>query len=211
MIIIKIKNNINKYIRDNFIIYLLVVSMFLGGIVTGALMVKALPVIQVEELNEYLYFFISGFGSEIQLAPQEIFRESINNNLKYIFLLWIAGASVIGFPIILFLFFLRGFILGFTVGFLVNQIALKGMFFAAAAILPHNLLIIPVLIAAGVTGLSYSLNIIKLRWNRRKFNISQLLFIYSAVMFVMVFFMLVGSLIEACITPVFMSYIIGII
>ena len=66
-------------------------------------------------------------------------------HLKWIGLIWILGLSVIGLPGILILDFLKGVLIGFTVGYLVGQYSWKGLLFALVSIAPQNLFIIPVL------------------------------------------------------------------
>ncbi len=206
----KLRDVIIQYIRSHFGYYLLAISFFFVGIIIGAVVVKALPDFQVQELRDYLNYYFVDFNTA-SLSQELILRDSITNNLRYIFMIWLLGATIIGFPFILILLFLRGFILGFTVGFLVDQIAFKGVLFAVVSILPHNIIIIPGILIAGVTGLCYSLNIIKLRIRRKRYNLSQLFFNYSTVILITGIVIMAGGLIEAYITPVFMRFIIPII
>ena len=206
----KLRDVIIQYIRDHSGYYLTVIALFLTGVVVGALVLKTLPELHVQELTDYFYYYLADYN-RVSLSQDLILRDSITLNLKYIFLIWILGASIIGFPLILLLLFLRGFILGFTVGFLVEQIALKGVLFAVTSILPHNIIIIPGILIAGVTGLGYSLSIIKLRVKKKPYHLSQLFFNYSTVILFTGTIIMAAGLIEAYITPVFMRLIIPLI
>ena len=46
-----------------------------------------------------------------------MFRESYFSQLKYIGFIWILGISIIGLPLIFILLFVKGVVVGFTVGF----------------------------------------------------------------------------------------------
>ena len=85
-------------------------------------------------------------------------------HLKWIGLIWILGLSVIGLPGILILDFLKGVLIGFTVGYLVGQYSWKGLLFALVSIAPQNLFIIPVLMMCGVAAITFSLYIIRDRF-----------------------------------------------
>lgn len=207
----RLKELFYQYMRENLAYYIFIIFLFFGGIVTGALLVKTLPAAQIEELNRHLSYYFVGFNSESFIEQQLILKESIAQNFKYIFLIWLLGTSILGFPLIFLLLFLRGFVLGFTVGFLVDQIAVKGMLFAVVAILPHNLFIIPAMLIAGVTGVSYAFKVIKLRISGRKYDLRQLFMSYSFTILFIGIFILTAALIEAYITPVFIRFIIPII
>ncbi len=207
----RLKDLFNQYMREHLVYYILIIFMFFAGIVTGALLVKTLPAVQVEELNRHLSYYFVGFNSENFLQHQVILRESLVQNFKYLFIIWLSGASLLGFLLIFLILFLRGFVLGFTVGFLVDQIAVKGMLFSIAAILPHYIFIIPALFIAGVTGVSYAYKMIKLRISGRKYDFGQMFMNYSFTIFFACLFVLLAGFIEAYITPVFISFIIPMI
>ncbi len=86
------------------------------------------------------------------IGRSEILYQSILDNvLKTAALLFVLGLTVIGAPLVLGIVFLRGFVLGFTVGFLIQETSLNGLILAAAAVLPpHNVVAVPaIMIAAG--------------------------------------------------------------
>ncbi|UNC92530.1 stage II sporulation protein M [Candidatus Contubernalis alkaliaceticus] len=207
----RLKDLFYQYIKENLVYYILVVFLFFVGIIVGALVVKTIPSAQIEELNRHLSYYFVGFNKDNFLENQYILRESLGQNFKNLLMIWLLGSSIVGFPIIFFLLFLRGFVLGFTVGFLVDQIAVKGMFFAVVAILPHNIFIIPAMIIAGVTSVSFAFKIIKLRLGGRKFNFGQLFMSYSFTILLMGFLIITAGLIEAYITPVFIQFVIPLI
>lgn len=137
-----------------------------------------------------------------------LFKESIKNNFRTVLIIWLTGAIIIGIPIIPVIVVLRGFALGFTVGFLVNEFGAKGFLFSVLAIMPQNLFIIPGIISISSIGINFSLsnvkgNKIKSNYNNlfsNFINYSTLIFLFSLVIFI-------GSLVEAYVTPIFMRLI----
>ncbi len=207
----RLKDLFYQYIKENLVYYILVVFLFFAGIIAGALLVKTIPGAQIEELNRHLSYYFVGFNSENFLQNQHILIESLSQNFTYLVMIWLLGSSIVGFPLIFLLLFLRGFVLGFTVGFLVDQIAVKGMFFAVVAILPHNIFIIPAMLIAGVTSVSFACKIIKLRLSGRKYHWGQLFMSYSFTILLIGLFIITAGLVEAYITPVFIKFVIPII
>src|SRR5690606_4529411 len=86
---------------------------------------------------------------------------------KYLIILFLLGLSVIGLPLVWVLLYVKGLVIGFSVGFLVNQIGMKGLFLAAISIAPQNFVIIPVYIIAGTVSMIFSLGLLHKLFSRR--------------------------------------------
>lgn len=157
-----------RYIEDRIFIFLLVILIFITGTVGGAVAVNGLREGQKLELTQYLQEFFQGFKREsrpaVDFAPA---GRIVLSHLKTLFLLFLFGFSVIGAPAILFLVFTKGFILGFTAGFILEQWAGRGFLFVIASLLPHHLLIVPALLTAAVANIDFAGALLKGRWGRR--------------------------------------------
>lgn len=102
-------------------LYIFVAVLFLVGVVFGALIVSALTLDQQQELGDYMgNFFVTVDQQGLPAAPDSYWSIAALN-LKWVGLIWILGLSVIGLPGILILDFLKGVLIGFTVGCLVSQ------------------------------------------------------------------------------------------
>ena len=117
--------------------------------------------------------------------------------------------TIVGFPIILGLIFIKGFKLGFAVGFLVQEKAFKGIIFALLSILPQNLLYIPVVVIAGVTSISFSFLILKALLFSRKIPLPNYFLRYSVFMVLLAVVLVGAGFLEAYVTPVFMKAIVS--
>ncbi|TGA98179.1 stage II sporulation protein M [Sporolactobacillus shoreae] len=149
------------HLKDCRSLYTFVIALFLMGIIFGAIVVNSLPYETKTDLFHYLQQFF-GELSHGQIAdPQLLFRESLLNDLQYIGLIWILGLSVIGLPIIFILVFVKGMVLGFTVGFLVSQMGINGFLTALVSVFPQNLLLIPCDLFISVVAVVCSLKIIR--------------------------------------------------
>ena len=96
-------------------------------------------------------------------------------------------------PLIAILIFFKGFVLGFTVGFLISEYSFRGILIALAAVFPQNLLVIPVYIIAAVLSIYISLSIFS--YFRGKLAIKgEFLLKYSLEMLVLAVLLLPSSL-----------------
>src|SRR5699024_765910 len=95
------------------------------------------------------------------------FNSSLFYHMKYLLLLFILGLSVIGLPVVWILLFFKGLVVGFSVGFIVSQLGIKGLLLAALSIAPQNLIIIPIYIVAGSLAMIFSLTLLSKLFSRR--------------------------------------------
>ncbi len=128
--------------------------------------------------------------------------------MKWVGLIWFLGLSVIGLPGILILDFLKGVLIGFTVGYLVGQFSWKGLLFALVSVAPSNLLIIPVLIVSSVSAIAFSLHVIKNRvMLHNRVNVTRPFARYVGLTLVMCVLMLGVSSFETWVTPSMMKWV----
>ncbi|RIW33580.1 stage II sporulation protein M [Bacillus salacetis] len=155
------KNPIIEHVQAHSSIYLFILTLFLMGVIFGAVVVNSLSFTQKEDL----YFYLGQFFGEISdgkiASAEDLFRQSFLHNIKYLGLMWILGISIIGLPLIFILLFMKGVVIGFSVGFLVNQMGWNGFLLSFATVLPQNIVIIPAFIFIGVISVSFSLTLIR--------------------------------------------------
>ena len=148
--------NIRQFVH----LYIFVSVLFVVGVIFGALLVNALTLEQQEELNRQI--------SQVFLhinTPQDAatFWSSLWMYWRWILLIALLGISIIGFPLVLLVDFVKGALIGFTVGTLVSQYSWKGIIVALAAVAPQNLFTIPLILIASVASIAFALHILKHR------------------------------------------------
>lgn len=204
----KIIEFLKKHVRDHIAIYSFVLFCFLIGISVGAFTVKAVDSQQKQELVTYLRGFFQLFD---QSSPRniDIFKQSLNNNLQLMFLNWLMGILVIGIPFIILIVGFKGFVMGFTVGLLLEEFKLQGILLFLFAVLPQHIVIIPVFIFIAVCSLSFSLGFIKSRVNKtRGVKFSKLLLGHSYFHLTAALFIIIAAAIESFIVPFFIKLIV---
>ncbi|WP_026475894.1 stage II sporulation protein M [Alkaliphilus transvaalensis] len=204
----KMIENIKKHVKENLLIYFIVVLCFLIGVSVGAFTVKAIDPHQKQELVSYLRGFFNIFGQN-QIKSTEVFRESIINNTQLLILNWIFGLLVISVPLVLMVIGFKGFVIGFTVGLLLEEFRLYGVLLFLFGVLPQNIIIIPAFIMAAVVSLSFALLVLKAKINKvRNFRFSKQFTIYSGIHLAIFGILLTSSLIESFIVPFFIKLIV---
>jgi len=185
--------------RQSWTLYIIVILIFSTGILLGSLGVNTLPEQQTTDLQHYLQSFLAQ-AAEMQVDQRQVVKGTLSDNLLVGLLLYILGLTIIGMPLVLALIFFRGFVLGFTVGFLAAYPDWREFIIVLVAMLPQNLLFIPALIIGGAASLSFSLLLIK-RFNNSQTRIGPRFIAYSLIMAGCLTAFALAALAEGYITP----------
>ncbi|HEX6594375.1 MAG TPA: stage II sporulation protein M [Bacillota bacterium] len=187
-----------EHVRVHATIYIFMIILFLTGIVFGAMIVNSMNFVQKQDLFFYLERFFGDISDKQQIAKGIILKNSFLYHAKYLFIIFILGLSVIGLPFVWILLFLKGLVVGFSVGFLVNQLGTKGLLLASLSIAPQNMIVIPIYIVAGSLSMIFSLTLLSKIFSRK---ISQPVFEpftkYAVVFSFLLILSFVAALLEA--------------
>lgn len=199
-------NLLMNHIQEHSSLYLFHTVLFLMGVVFGAIVVNSLSPTQKEDL----FYFINEFFGQVQqgdiLEAKDVFVHSFKYNSKYLGLMWILGISMIGLPIIMLLLFLKGMVIGFSVGFLVQQMGWQGFFMSVFTVLPQNIIIIPLFIMGAVITVSFSIQMIKKLFVKTMFQPFGQLFVQYCMQFgIALVFLAIAAFIEGYTTPYLMK------
>jgi stage II sporulation protein M len=208
----KIRGIIGMHISKNQNTYFFLLLAFAIGVSAGAFTVNGLSATQRDELSNYFQGFLQLLKNQ-NVDNNELLSLALSENVKIIALLWLLGVTIIGIPFIFLLIGVKGFITGFSSGFIINAIGMKGVLFTTFALLPKEIIIVPCLIALGVNGINFSLRIIKTRTIKHilKDNLKTNLLSYCFVTLFFSGFIFVAVLLETYVTPVFIRMIAPII
>lgn len=194
-----LKLRIKQHIRENRGQYFMISLIFLVGIIVGNYKVAGLEGDVSSYLSKLVDNYLQG-GVAGSLDGSNILWAAFLSQAKIVAAIWFLGLTVIGLPLILAVVFLRGFSLGFTVGFLYQEKALTGVLIALVSVLPQNLVYIPFLIMWAVIALNFSIFIVKGR-NTSVMPLGTGFISYSILMLVFLVLFLLGAFIEAYLSP----------
>ncbi|MFS0672734.1 stage II sporulation protein M [Ornithinibacillus sp. 179-J 7C1 HS] len=155
------------HLKTHATIYVFMIILFLTGIVFGAIVVNSMGFEQRTDLFFYVERFFGYLTNDNTISNNEILKESFLYHVRYLLLLFILGLSVIGLPIVWILIFLKGLVVGFSVGFIVNQLGVEGFILATFSIAPQNILVIPIYIIAGSLSMIFTLGLLNKLFARK--------------------------------------------
>jgi stage II sporulation protein M len=160
-------------------------------------------------VRDYLGEMIDNYLQEGQEAPiygVSIFLAAAATQGKTVLAIWFLGLTIIGVPLILAVVFLRGYALGFTIGFLVHQKGGAGIIMSILSILPQNIVYIPFLIIWSVIAVNFSAYLVGR--NPGGVSLGKALVNYSLLLAVFLAMFMTGAFIEAYLSPWFLSLIL---
>jgi stage II sporulation protein M len=187
--------------------------VIIAGVACGALLVRFLDEGPLQEITVTLNRFFTDLKEEENnlLASPELLRASYFRNGALLLLMWVLGFFSVGFAMVPIVLFLKGLSLGFTVGMVIYRYSLKGFLFCLAAVLPHNLFFVPAYVMAGSFAFAYSLYLYKNRLPHLRLKKNPFIIQYCFFMVAASFIALIGGLMEAYITPVFIRLVLPIL
>lgn len=149
---------LSEHIRQYWVIYLALVSVYLAGVIFGAVGVGALNTGETQELSGFLDKLLASQPTTldtnflIQLAREQfIIMAGI----------WLLGLTVIGTPLIFLIVFTRGFVFGFTLSFIIGMKGLWGLGLVLISILIPALAGIPFLLLGAGLATIFSMMLLK--------------------------------------------------
>ena len=116
-----------------------IVVLTIVGLISGIMFVFILKDSDYHNVTESLNGFINGvLNNELNYGLS--LKSNMIANIIYVFVIWGLGISFIGLPIILFLYFIKIFSIGFTISAITLNYGLRGLVYSFIYIFPHNIL-----------------------------------------------------------------------
>lgn len=192
----KKKNEILFTIKENIMnntkSYFIVIIIFTVGIFLGVLFIN-----QTDNKSE-IEKYINTYVDETKVLQNGDYlgelQKDIKNNITLVLLLWFAGTTIIGIPIVLGIILFRGFCLGYTIASCVYVLGrIKGIIFIAITVFLQNIIFIPALMVLGVSSIKLYTSIVK---DRRRENIKLSILKHSIISFIIMVLLVLTSIIK---------------
>lgn len=145
------RNFINKYKRHfqkNYLIYFILTFCLVIGIIVGSFISMKFNENENFKLINHFSWIFKYLNGKIY-GFLEVFKASFFSNIFIVLLIWILGLIRVGIFIIPIIIVLKGMIIGFTIGFIVSVLGLKGFLLSLFGFFPHFILVIPVFLVIG--------------------------------------------------------------
>lgn len=166
---------LGEHIRQYWVIYLTLSSVYLAGVVFGAVGVSALGVSETSQLGKFL-------DTLLKSQPTTLEPNFLGQLARDMFIMmagiWILGLTIIGAPLIYLIVFTRGFILGFTVSFIIGVKGTLGIVLILMTVLVPTIFAVPLLLLGA--GLATIFSFLLLRGKARGESLRREFFYYTA-------------------------------
>lgn len=152
-------------------------------------------------------FFIS--ITENNIDKKSMFFQGLINSTTTILLIWILGISIIGIPLVLLLYLIKCFILGFSISSIIVSYGLKGIFRAILYTFPHQLINITILLLLTFYSVSFSIKLVQHLFFHKIINFKIVTRRYIKILIFVLIISILSLLYEIFISPYFLQLLIS--
>ena len=194
---------LKNYVKNNYKEYILTSLIFIIGLFIGVMIINNCTETQSSEITAYLNEFITKFKGIQNINKTSLIFTSIKNNIILAVIIWVAGTTVIGLPIVLIAILLRGLILGYTISAVTLTLgASKGIIFCLISIFLQNILFMPAVLTLGVSSIKLYKSKMK---DKRRENIKVEIIRHTIISAIMILVLVISSLVENVISITFLK------
>lgn len=206
----KFMDKLREIIKCNkkLIIFLVVVSIV--ALVFGSIFTVMLNSNDKQLITEYINNFMNNLSGN-NLNYVGALKNGFASYLTFIIIIWLLGISVVGMPIILFMYFSKIFVLGFSISAIISNYGIKGCLLSFAYIFPHQIINLIVYTILTLYSLKVAGKIMYCIIKKQKLDFKIILHNYSYVLLGTIVSSILMILLEVYITPKFISIFLPLI
>lgn len=188
---------------------------FLGIIAIVAIVFGSLFSVMLNESDKNLVSeYISNFFENIKnnnLNYIMALKNGSISSLNYILIVWLLGISIIGMPIVLFMYFSKFFVIGFSISSIIKGYGLKGCLLSFTYIFPHQIIYIIAYTMLSIYSIKLSIKLISTIIKKDKIDFKPIINKYLFVLLLSIITGLLALLFEVFVTPKFINIILPIL
>lgn len=148
---------------------------------------------EITEITSYVETLKENIKTKENIDKFSCLIESLKQNFKIVFLIWILGSSIIGSFFIYVVIAYKGFSVGYTISALIASLGIKcGSIFVFSSLLPQNIIFLPAIFVLAESGIKVYHRIMK-----NNVDIKTELVRHFIVMLITLAFSSMASIIEA--------------
>jgi len=197
----------NKTASNKKIIVFLV-GLFLIGLIAGSIFITIISKSDQALVKEYIKEFVNKADKNKLNYLEALKNASLSNGL-FIVIVWLLGFSIIGIPIVIFMYFSKAFILGFSLSSFILQYKFKGLLLALVYFFPHHVVNILAYTLILIYSLKISFILINSIIKKKTISFKAIMNRYLIVFAVSIGMVIVASLYECFVVPFLIRNLIG--
>lgn len=119
----EIKRILLLHINSNLKDYLILSIIFIIGVMVGVVIINNSDEQSKNEISGYINSFVDTIKDETyEVDKVKLMKISILENLKTLGIIWVAGSTIIGIPLIYIIIGYKGFCIGYTISAIVSSL-----------------------------------------------------------------------------------------
>ena len=177
------------------------------GIISGAIFLVLIRENDKQSVIEQITTFMSNINSN-NIDSVQALKTSLLSNFTYIFIIWILGLSIIGIIGNVFIVYIKGFVLGFSISSLIYVYGLKGIIASFIYLTFVWLLNLFVIIVVSTYSMIVTFNLYQLILGKRNINFKSIMKKYLIILLIVSIITIISSLLESFFIPAIFKLII---
>ncbi|MCR5147165.1 MAG: stage II sporulation protein M [Clostridia bacterium] len=114
-----------QHINENIKDYLILSIIFIIGVMAGVMLINNSNEKSKSEVSGYINGFVDSIKNDkYEIDKVKLIKLSIIKNLKVVFIIWIAGTTIIGIPLIYVIIAYKGFCIGYTISAIIATLGI---------------------------------------------------------------------------------------
>ncbi len=206
----KVTDKFKLTIKRNKKIIFFLGTVALVAIIFGSLFSVILNESDKNLVNEYIGNFFENIKSN-NLNYVLALKNGGISILGFILIVWLLGISIIGMPIVLFMYFSKFFIIGFSISSIIKSYGLKGCLLSFSYIFPHQIIYIVAYTILTVYSVKISIKLISTIIKKDKIDFKPIINKYLFVLLLSIITSSLALLFEVFLTPKFINFILSIL
>lgn len=200
---------INLYkVNKKVLLCILVITLI--GVISGSLFISILSNTDKATVVSSISSFFDDLNNN-SINYSMALKTGLITNLLYILFIWIMGISIIGLPIVLFLYFTKTFILGFTLVSIITNYGVKGCVYAFFYIFPHQVINILIYAFLSIYALIYSSKIIYAFFKKQTIDFKPIISKYKYILVISILFITLTALYQTFVMPNLLKIVLKLI
>ena len=195
----KNKTKLMNLILPNKKVNLFIISIIILGVISGSIFLMLTSAADKNAVIEQIKRFMTNTNNnsiDIGLA----LKNSLIINYVFIILIWTLGLSIIGVLVNIFLTFIKGFLVGFSISSLFLTYSYKGLFIALIYTFPIQIINIFVVSLLSIYSIMFSKNLLEIITSKKNNN-RLMLKKYIVILAISVILSFISSLLEVYLFP----------
>lgn len=206
----KMMDKLKSSIKHNKKLIVFLVVLGIIALATGSIFTVMLNSDDKALTINYINNFMNNLTSN-KLDYMGALQNGFSSYFSFIIIIWLLGISVIGIPLILFMYFSKIFVLGFSVSSIISNYGFKGCLISFSYIFPHQIINVIIYTILTLYSLKVAGKLLYSAIKKQKLDFKLILHNYLYILLGSIIISILMILFEAYITPKFINIFLPLI